>query len=936
MRSLSQFRHRWGWLALVALMAFGGPASVVVAQEKPADKPQEKKPEKKFPEWEEVVKGTTKLPGLLPLYFDEKEQKLFMEISADKYERDFICPIAIARGAGRMYLGGDTLNFGDQWVLSFRRVADRILVIRRNVYFKASSGSPQADAVKVSYNDSVIAALPVKSEQHEGKQVLVDLADLFMTDLANIGIMPDRARSTWGKVKAYPENVEIEVNAVSARGMFSFFFGQDESIPDARGTQVVVHYGLSLLPSEGSYKPRLADDRVGHFLSVVKDFSSDLDQTAFQRYVTRWKLEKNDESAEKSPPKEPIIFWIEKTVPREYRPYVKAGILEWNKAFEKIGFLDAIQVRDQQAGDDFEPEDIRYNTFRWITTSSSFAMGPSRTNPRTGQILDADIVFDESMVRYWRSDFLQLVGVPQGFELLATGQRQAWFRIHAADIPWIVQSGTEAIKMRQRAEAMMLATQQTPESEQSREWRRRTLCKDGCMLGTGMSRQMGLMAAILQAQGKAPGGKIPEEYIGQGIKEVVMHEVGHTLGLRHNFKASTMLSLADANNPEITRAKGMAGSVMDYLPANFVTKDQKQGDYFSTTIGPYDYWAIEYAYSPVKGDEKAELAKIAAKLAEPGHDFGTDEDLYANPDPRINLFDLGDPLEFSKQRAQLVRESLQNLAERVVENGEGWQRARTAFGNLLGELANATVLAVEYVGAEYSHRDHRGDPNARLPFEAIPAEKQRQAIRFVQDNVFADKAFDFSPDLLNKLAPEHFRHWGLYGYNRQPVRVYDQILALQQIALSRLLDGDVLARVQNAELQAKGDADVVRMPEIFDSVTSSIWSEIPKEDQTVGKDSVTISTVRRNLQREHVRKLSRLVLGPKDSDLFYFFEDYSEDAPADAKSLARLHLKRIDAGIERVLKANGAGKDPYTLAHLEELHQRIGKVLDASLELSNP
>ncbi len=213
-------------------------------------------------------------------------------------------------------------------------------------------------------------------------------------------------------MKAFPENLEIEVSAVfdmGSRGFFYSFFG--DSIPDPRGAQVVIHYGLSKLP-HSDYKPRLADDRVGHFLSTHRDFSKDIHDTPEVRYVTRWHLEKNNPNAESSPPKKPIVFWIEKTVPREYRPYVRAGILEWNKAFAKLGYIDAIETRDQSDLDDFDPEDIRYNTFRWITTSLGFAMGPSRTNPKTGQILDADIIFDEGMIRYWRGSICNCAGFP--------------------------------------------------------------------------------------------------------------------------------------------------------------------------------------------------------------------------------------------------------------------------------------------------------------------------------------------------------------------------------------------------------------------------------------------------------------------------------------------------------------------------------------------
>ena len=276
-------------------------------------------------------------------------------------------------------------------------------------------------------------------------------------------------------------------------------------------------------------------------------------------------------------------------------------------------------------------------------------------------------------------------------------------------------------------------------------------------MGPGMQRQLGVLAAVLAAKGELdPGDKVPEKLIAQAVKEVVMHEVGHTLGLRHNFKASAAYSLQDVNNPEFTAKKGTSGSIMDYLPANIAAKGEKQGDYFSPTIGPYDYWAIEYAYKPVDGNEKEELAKIAAKAATPDLIYGTDEDMFLNPDPRINTFDLGDPLDYAKSRLQMVRTSLDNLQNRVVAKGEGWQRAREAFAMLFGELSHVALLSAAYVGGEYTNRDHRGDPNARPPMKPIDVAKQREAIRLLKDEILSAKAFEFKPELLRQLAPDYW------------------------------------------------------------------------------------------------------------------------------------------------------------------------------------
>lgn len=943
----------WRWRALVVLGGALGLTGAALgrAQESAVEpevkvieiKKAEPHPEaiKRFEDWDKVTKDAKKLEGLFALYFNEKEQKLFLEIPEGKYDKELIVPIAIARGTGLSYLGGETLNFGNQWILSFRRAADRVLVIRRNVRQRAQEGTPQADAVKISYTDSVIAAVPIKSER--GGAVLIDLADLLMTDLANIGIHPDRSRSTWGKVKTFPQNVEIEVNAVFSMpfwGFYSSFFGGD-STPDRRGAQVVMHYGLSMLPS-GGYTPRVADDRVGHFLSTLEDFSTDVSQSPRVRYLTRWNLVKSDPSAEKSPPKEPIIFWIEKSVPRQYRGYVRQGILEWNKAFEKVGFLEAIQCRDQQSEDEFDPEDIRYNTFRWIATTAGFAMGPSRTNPKTGQILDADIIFDEAMLRYWRQEFLRVRGIPESVALLGAGERQAFFKLYAAELPDLAAAEpkmNELFRQEGFRPEQLLPPQMAERLHQQGPFG----CNQCCLLGSGTQRQLSLLAAVLSAKGSInPGGKVPEEFLGQAIKEVVMHEVGHTLGLRHNFKASTVLSLEDLNNPETTRKKGMSGSVMDYLPANFALKDEKQGDYFSQTIGPYDYWAIEYAYKPISGDETEELRKIASKAAEPELTYATDEDVWRNPDPRTNLFDLGDPLEYAEQKIDLTKECLEKLQDRVVAQGEGWQRARDAFNTLLGELAYSTYLASQYVGGEYTNRTHRGDKDAEAPILPIDVDKQRDAMKLLQEQILAEDAFHFSPELLQHLPPEQWRD-NLYEFyfGSYQVPVHERVLWIQRIVLSRFLDPSVLRTLQEAALLADEDQEVLKMPEVFDMLTDSIWSALPAADgekpKKAKKPKIEISTIRRNLQREHYQRLAKIVLGPKRDPfsfgMFVFF-GFEQPAPPDARSLARHHLHQIHERVVAVLGNEKYRVDETSRAHLEEVRDRIQKVLNASLEIN--
>ena len=391
------------WLALSAVVF-----SLAVVSQAWAD------PAPKFPPYAQVIGEAQTIPGLITLH--RKDMRLLAEISQADLNKDFIVAIAIARGIGQTpLLGGMTVHFDDTWVWQFRKAEDRIQIVRRNVRFRANSGSPQEKAVYLSYTDSILFSLPIATMSPTGNFV-VDLTPVFMSDLPQFshifpgfGFAPDR--STWAKIKGFPTNVEIEVAATYASsGMATI-----DTVPDTRAATLYVHYSISRLPETG-YQPRLADDRVGYFLTVIKDFSKVGQNDQFVRYINRWDLRKAEPSAEVSPPATPIIVWIEKTVPFKYRGAVRDGILEWNKAFERAGFSNAIEVRQQPDDATWDPEDIRYNTFRWITANAGFAMGPARTNPLTGQILDADIIFDADFIEVWTKQ-LELEKSDAGFDL---------------------------------------------------------------------------------------------------------------------------------------------------------------------------------------------------------------------------------------------------------------------------------------------------------------------------------------------------------------------------------------------------------------------------------------------------------------------------------------------------------------------------------------
>ncbi len=838
------------------------------------------------PPYAAILKDAKSHTGMMTLF--QKGSKLYAEMNSSDYNADHIVLISIAKGVGmNPLLGGYSWGFGDDWVWKFRKIDDRVHVIRKNVRFEAKKGYPESFALQNAYTDSVLFSLRIVSKGPKGGD-LVDMTPVFMSDLPQIsqylpgfGFTSDR--STWASIKTFPKNVELEVAATYASsGRFSY-----ETVPDSRGMTINVHYSISRLTSTG-YQSRQADDRIGYFTTVRKDYNKKSEKDQFVRYINRWKLQKPPGATTAPyPPKVPIVFWIEKTVPHQYRKPVREGIEEWNKAFEKAGWLNAIEVRQQQDDADWDPEDINYNTFRWITADAGFAMGPSRVNPYTGEILDADIIFDADFLRFWKDEYETFSPAP-------------------------AEDSDDESNPDKSLKSLRVLTNH-----------------NDCRLNTGMAHEMafGSVAILAQADPKQSALE-KEKLITQAMKEVTMHEVGHTLGLRHNFKASKMLSLKDLNDPAKTGETGMVASVMDYNPANIVPKDWKQGDYYPTTLGPYDYWAIEYGYKPLSGGttgEVKELMKIAARSGEPALAYATDQDAASSgPDPDVNRFDLGnDALEYAKQRAQVVRELLPNLLKRTSKDGEDYTQTRRAVNMLLSQHGQAMMFASRVVGGLQTSRSHKGDKDAKPPIELIDVKKQRETLALLEEQVFSDKPYQLPGDLYKYLAASNWDHWGTSSALREDFPMHDIVLQWQTRVLSQLMSSTTLTRIHDTELKASPDTDVLTTAELIERLTKSIFSELDTiKDGDFTNRKPAISSLRRALQRDYLRSLSRLAMG-------------STFAPDDCQTIAYADLSSLEARISQMLKSN-VKLDSYSRAHLVESASRIRKALEAELSLYGP
>ncbi|MFN6461470.1 MAG: zinc-dependent metalloprotease [Nostoc sp. DedVER02] len=877
---------------------------------KPAEKPKPTKTptaKDELEAFDEVVKGTQKSGGLFTLYRNKEKNKIYLEIKPEQLNNNYLATATLESGIGErgIYSGMPLQDF----LFYFQRVDDKLNFVIRNVNFRTREGDPQVRSLARSFSDSVLYSIAIKSIHPQRKTILVDLGDLLLTDLgglaASLGVPTTTDQSYFGTAKAFPQNLEIE-SVLNFSGGAS---GESEianfaSLADNRGFTLRVHYSLSQLPDK-DYRPRIADDRIGYFITAYQDLSKDDRGDSFVRYINRWDLEKQDPKALISRPKKPIVFWIDNAVPLEYRDAMKEGILMWNKAFLKAGFKDAIEVRQMPDDATWDPADIRYNTIRWINTVDGyFAMGPSRVNPLTGEILDADILVDASFIRALKSEYRKIVQPSQ------------------------TQSQTTLSALMQNrllcANGLNAKNNGVPQQMQGQQGLLNSLSKmageyDLCY-GMEAANQFafGSLAMSLLPDTMATPDQV-KEYINQYLRLIIAHEVGHTLGLRHNFRGSTLLAPQEMNNTEITRNKGLTTSVMDYIPPNIAPQGTKQGDYFPSMVGLYDEWAIKYGYIPIQTStpiaEKPILSEIAAQSYKPELSYSTDEDVY-DLDPTADAWDnSSNVLLYSQWQLNNSRVMWERLDKRYPLAGDSYSDVSERFSTVLGNYFQQIYYTTKYIGGQSFYRIHpseipSGVGQQRLPFQPVPVEEQRQALETLQKYVFAEDALSFSPELLNKLAPSRWRHWGSYPQvGRLDFPIHDLVLLMQGSVLRDLLSGDRLSRLKDIELKTKPE-NALTLPELFDTLQSGIWTEVIKPK---GKP-MKIASLRRGLQRQYLDILTAMVLR-------------KEYVPEDARTLAWYKLKQLD---EKLKEANS--EDEYTKAHLLETRDRIEKVLNAPLQ----
>ena len=832
----------------------------------------------------EVIKDAKRSDGLLPVW--QKEDRVWLELKPSDFNRPLFLSPKYKTGIGEsMFFGG--LMSRDDGIVEFRRVYNQVQLLAKNTDFVAAANTPTARAVDAAYSPSLLASTAVISQPHpESKAVLVEANALFVNDMLGTGMLLQRQfrqgysldtrNSAITAVRSSDDLLVLEVLNHYATGNINV--PQPGSppgvpqptvprfVPDARSLFMTMHYSLAKLP-EQPMAPRRADGRIGYFVRGVGDFTDDLARTPQKRFVNRWRLEKKDPAAAVSEPVKPITFWLDRSIPVKYRPAITAGVLEWNKAFEQIGFREAIRVEVQPDDAEWDTLDFGRASIRWMTNASpSFgAIGPSHVDPRTGEILDADIGVESLSsrnLRFTRSQILQPLSAP-------TAAPQAG---HAAAV---------------------------------------------CDYAEGAAEQFGYALDVLEARGDLdPNGPEAEAFVNAYMKDVTMHEVGHTLGLRHNFRSSRVYTDAQLSDPAFTAANGISGSVMEYAPINLSaagTPREQRGTLFNSTLGPYDYWAIEYAYKPIApAQEEAELSRIAARNAEPLLAYGTDEDNSLGIDPESLMFDLGaDVVAFAKKRVAIGRDLLARQETRTLAPDEDYSVLRRSVSYALRDMARAAAALTRQIGSVRTVRDHAG--SGRDPLSPLPAAEQRAALEVLTSGFLSADSFVISPGLQRKLALDFQERTDAF-FRGEPVPPTDFSLAAQVIELQRgvlgvLFSDPVATRLLDSE--AKSPADALRLSEYYKRLNDSVWSELG----TAGGD---IAPLRRELQREHVNRVANLLLRP------------GALSRTDARSLVRAQAQTLLARIDGVQRRGALSAEAR--AHLQDSADTLQQALAAKLQ----
>ena len=716
-KSIKYLQATFAFMLIVTSLNFHADEDApTVEKEKPEQTAEAKKDKKngkkEYETIEEFIEDGEyeKLEGFMNILHETEKDKYYLIIEKNKLNKEFIYFTYILNGPQAVGASGGSL--GEGYILEFRMFKDDIGLYKINTKFTYD----EPNKITQSKLTNIIEAFMgrFKVEVKEEDRFLISADKLFLSEILtsvtpnipreyaeyydlNLGKL-DKEKTYIADIRNYPKNTAVEIN-------YGFFNAKPkpsasvDAVADKRYTFISARHLFVEMPDD-KFEPRVADQRVGYFSQKVTDLST-YDTYPARDLMNRWRLVKKNPDAELSEPVEPIVFWVENSTPEEIRPFVVKGIEGWNSAFEEAGFKNAVVAKIQPDDAEWDAGDVQYNVVRWASTPSPryAGYGPSIANPRTGEIIAADIVQEFNAIK-------------RGYTY-----RKLW----------------------------------------------------------GYSED-----------------KDPLE---QWIVSLTMHEVGHTLGLRHNFKSSWIYDADEIHDTSIT-GKSHIGSVMDYDPINIAPEGKEQGNYFPHAPGLYDRWAIKFGYTPNLSDSERE--EILSQSVLPELIYGTDGDAMGSPgsniDPRAKRYDLsGDPVKYTSERIDVINSKIKELPSIYLTEGETSTEFRSTFFSLTREKGRFMEGVSRLIGGVYSNRVVNGQEGI-TPFEAVAYDDQKNAMNLISTKLLSNNAFTFDPEILKYLQSEKRAAYSPSRGNEDP-QLHDLVLGMQGRVLAHILHPRVMQRL---------------------------------------------------------------------------------------------------------------------------------------------
>lgn len=807
------------------------------------------------------IKSSKKIEGLFTIYQDTITGSMQLYINKSQLNKEFIYQSYSMNGPTALFLNQSMHRATS--VFNIKKANDKIEFGLVNTAFYYDKKNAISKTAGIDISEAIVLSEKIVAQDSIGYLIVAD--GLFLSEkldpvkpTAAPGAPPgafftlgtfNLAKSKYHSVRSFPNNTDVTVDL--AYDNPAPLNGGDKTITDARYVRVRVQHTFFSMP-ENNFRPRRDDPRIGYFGQQINDQTS-IKPTPYKDIINRWFLTKKDPLATLSEPVEPITWWVENTTPVEYRQTIVEAGNRWNQAFEKAGFKNAIVMKIQPDTVSWDAADVRYNVIRWVASStpSYGAIGPSFANPRTGQILGSDITVEWASAGYF----------PIIDELFTATGMQNQTNLNTA------------------------------------------FHSDGqlCNMASELKNQFMTGATLIDVSNDNPETllKIHKEY----LIELILHEMGHTLGLSHNMKASQMLKPSELHNTAITEKIGLIGSVMDYPAINISLDRTKQGNYFSPKPGPYDFWAIEYGYKEFEEkSEESELNKILSRSTEPYLAFGNDADDMRSPgsgiDPRVMVDDLSsDAIGYAEERFKLVNNIMPKLKTKYSKNGENYAELRARFGTLNSQRKKMIEVISRYVGGVYVDRSYVGQNTTQKPFTPVSNLEQKRAISVLNKYAFAPNSFDADISLYPYLQLQR-RGFGFRTSTEDP-KLNAIYLSMQTEALAHILHPTTLQRISNTSLYGNSYA----VTEVMGDLVNGIF----KADL-----NGTVNMQRMYLQTHFAKKIIEIadIDSPKNT--------YDEIS----KATARQTLKKIKS---MLIASNSV--DETTRAHRASLIFQIDSAL---------